>query len=402
MFGRKTSLAWRRRRLLALGGVGAALASRAITETPRVAQATGPVVGMNNYGGSPDAGADGVQGYAIGANNAGTFGRNNDLNGVGVYGASPNGTGLYGESTKGTAVGARSTSSYAVYAESTNGTGVYSKISSGHAAVYGNATTGGGQGIFGQAANNAGVYGQSVSGNIGVYGESADGTGLVGRGLNSGSRAGWFLGNVDISGNLTVSGSFTVTGSPKSAAVLHPDGSLRRLYCVESPESWFEDFGSGQLVAGRALVALDQDFTGVVKTDGYHVFPIPEGDCKGLYVANKTASSFEVRELQGGASTVSFSYRIVARRKDLAAPRLEKVQPIRTMAAHELPKPPADPDAQPGGTRDALPPGTATPTPTVTATAPSSPTTAPSATSTPAALPTRTPTPGSTGSPLAN
>jgi len=35
-----------------------------------------------------------------------------------------------------------------------------------------------------------------------------------------------------------------VIGGPKSAAVPHPDGTLRRLYCVESPESWFEDFGN--------------------------------------------------------------------------------------------------------------------------------------------------------------
>jgi hypothetical protein len=28
----------------------------------------------------------------------------------------------------------------------------------------------------------------------------------------------------------------------------------------------------------------------------YKVFPVPNGDCKGLYVAHKTATSFEVRE----------------------------------------------------------------------------------------------------------
>ena len=32
----------------------------------------------------------------------------------------------------------------------------------------------------------------------------------------------------------------------------------------------------------------------------YRVFLTPEGNCKGLYVTNKTPSSFEVRELQDG------------------------------------------------------------------------------------------------------
>jgi hypothetical protein len=43
---------------------------------------------------------------------------------------------------------------------------------------------------------------------------------------------------------------------------------------------------------------------------------VPNGDCKGLYVTNKTATSFEVRELGGGTSSVDFDYRITAVRKN--------------------------------------------------------------------------------------
>ena len=49
------------------------------------------------------------------------------------------------------------------------------------------------------------------------------------------------------------------------------------------------------------------------------MFVTPEDDCRGLCVRNKTTTSFEVRELQGGTSNVAFSYRIVARRKDIKA-----------------------------------------------------------------------------------
>src|SRR5262249_59359174 len=135
--------------------------------------------------------------------------------------------------------------------------------------------------------------------NIGVYG------GLI-AGASSTALAGLFQGNVQIQGNLTVTGSF-----PKSAAVPHPDGSYRRLYCQEAPEPWFEDFGQGQLVTGRATVRLDPDFAPLVRGEEYGVFLTPEGDSKGLYVSSKSPISFEVREQQGGTSTLAFRHRLV-------------------------------------------------------------------------------------------
>jgi hypothetical protein len=90
---------------------------------------------------------------------------------------------------------------------------------------------------------------------------------------------------------------------------------------MESPELWFEDFGTAKLKRGRALVDLDADFGKVVKRGDYRVFLTPEGDCHGLYVRRKTAAGFEVRELMGGESSTTFSYRIVGRRKDVRAQR---------------------------------------------------------------------------------
>jgi hypothetical protein len=47
---------------------------------------------------------------------------------------------------------------------------------------------------------------------------------------------------------------------------------------MESPEHWFEDFGSARLTRGRAKVKLDADFAKVVTLNGYRVFLTPEGD----------------------------------------------------------------------------------------------------------------------------
>ena len=52
-------------------------------------------------------------------------------------------------------------------------------------------------------------------------------------------------------------------------------------------------------------------------------------DTRGLYVSLKTPSGFEVREAQGGRSSLPFDYRIVARPLDAANDRLPLAPPPR-------------------------------------------------------------------------
>ena len=140
------------------------------------------------------------------------------------------------------------------------------------------------------------------------------------------SNAGAFVGNVIIDGNLQVTGT-------KSAVVPFPDGSHRQLYCLESPESWFEDFGFGQLVKGQTQIQLDPDFVATVNSGSYHVFITEYEDNNGLYVTKRTSTVFEVRAKTSMANT-TFSYRVVARRKDVTPARLEKVTwPLESLEA---------------------------------------------------------------------
>ena len=94
-------------------------------------------------------------------------------------------------------------------------------------------------------------------------------------------------------GPVIVGGDFTVFGA-KSAAVPHPDGSHRRLYCVESPESWFEDFGKSRLDCGEVVVPIDPDFAAVADLQDYHVFVTPYED-HDLRVSEQTPTQFTVR-----------------------------------------------------------------------------------------------------------
>jgi hypothetical protein len=154
--------------------------------------------------------------------------------------------------------------------------------------------------VIGTSNANAGVFGYS-SGNVGVIGATN----------NPASYAGVFKGNVFVLG--------TFNATVKNGVVPFPDGSQRLLHCMESPEHWFEDFGSAKLARGRAVVKLDANFAKVIKRGDYRVFVTPEGNCPGLYVRRKSAGNFEVRELTGGKSSVS--YLIVGQRKDIKQQR---------------------------------------------------------------------------------
>jgi hypothetical protein len=125
---------------------------------------------------------------------------------------------------------------------------------------------------------------------------------------------------IDVSANLYCSGS--IIGDA------NVDGGARQvsLYAMQAAENWFEDAGSGQLSNGSATITLDATFAQTVNTGmDYHVFLTPNGDCKGLYVSQKSPLSFEVHELGGGTSSIAFDYRIMAKRAGFEKLRLADV-----------------------------------------------------------------------------
>jgi hypothetical protein len=149
------------------------------------------------------------------------------------------------------------------------------------------------------------------------------GVGLILQGLSGGNFNQVF--SVDANGNLNITGNLMVSGTKSSTAKLQ-NGREVALYAVESPENWFEDFGSAELKSGVAWVPLDPSFAEATNAAiTYHVFLTPNGDSNGLYVARKTAAGFEVREHEGGSSGVAFDYRIVVRRRGYETIRMAEV-----------------------------------------------------------------------------
>jgi hypothetical protein len=202
---------------------------------------------------------------------------------------------------------------------SPNGNGVVGQASGGGYAVWG------AYGFLSHSAAGVGVKGSIEAGApSGIAGQfyNVPGKGLILQGISGYTDQ---VFSVDASGNLDISGNLTVAGT-KSARVKLQDGREVALYAVESPESWFEDFGAAHLHGGVAEVALEPGFLQTVDTAvDYHVFLTPSGDCHGLYVASKSPAGFEVRELGGGNASISFDYRIVARRRGFENVRLQEV-----------------------------------------------------------------------------
>jgi hypothetical protein len=220
--------------------------------------------------------------------------------------------------------------------------------------VYGYSASTIGIGVYGQAVDasttgantDSGYYPMGVWGDsgqqygFGVFGSADDGWSFVGYNNSPSGFANTWLENqetsyaydpvlftygsgydgtctIDVSGDVSCSGSISgvvaVQGGAKKAA----------LNAIQSPENWFEDAGSGQLTNGEATVNIEPVFGETINTGvEYHVFLTPNGDCKGLYVAQKSTASFVVKELGGGTSSIAFDYRIMAKRKGFEQIRL--------------------------------------------------------------------------------
>jgi hypothetical protein len=253
----------------------------AITIYSQASATSGTGYGIKGVTSSGDFGAIGVYGYADSPTGlaAGTAG----------YTASPSGLGVYGQNG------------------SLSSTGLSRLGNSGVAGDAGG-TTAGNVGVLGTADN--GVAGEFANNSAALYTLNVTNLNSAGYPFIASTAGGSFC-QVDNKGNLGCTGA--------KNALVPLDGGKRKvaLSAIESPKNWFEDFGSAQLVGGAAVVSLDPDFMQTVNTEmDYQVFPVPNGDCRGLYVTNKMASSFEVRELGGGNSSVRFDYRITALRRN--------------------------------------------------------------------------------------
>jgi hypothetical protein len=308
-------------------------------------------------------GATGSMGYAINgysasgfigvygentATGAGVWGLNNST-GIGVYGSnlstghgvfgnSTNGIGVFGQNVNGAFPGIRGIN------QNFNGTGILGSgnnvtsitLNATGSGLAGNGINLGTFSIATDATNGVGIVG--LGNGINTFNNVGGGAGVIGQGQNFGvigyagtsasplansKWAGYFDYLASGNGYSYVGGRSgntdygILSSGVKSTMVPDDQGQNRIMYCTEAPEVFFQDLGTSQLVNGRVHITLDPLLSKniyVSPEKPLKVFIQLEGDCKGVYVTNKTATGFDVIELNNGTSNTPFSYQLIANR----------------------------------------------------------------------------------------
>ena len=179
----------------------------------------------------------------------------------------------------------------------------------------------------GTALGNAGY---TVGGQFTANAQFQDAFGVVGQafGGTTYSVGGYFEGNNYAGTNLAyafaggnVAGlARKITGTGSVAEIIPtPEHGRITLICPESPEYWYMDYGTVNLVNGRAHVDLDPILEDIIIVDASNPLKIfPQANiltCNGLAVINKTVNGFDIVEVNNGMSNGEVDYQIIAKPK---------------------------------------------------------------------------------------
>ena len=350
--------------VLGLAGDGDGVMGQTSVQHGSEANVSGAAV--SKYGGVvgvDDTSNHGSNAGVLGATTNGAFGVegvSGDGSYAGVEGVATTGDGVEGWTGSGSAVYGLSQSGSAFVGESVSGDGMDLFVEGNG---YGIKTSGGSYGLYAQTGGSgAAVFGENTatSGfNYGLSGDAPNGTGIYADGFY-----GLFAnGQIAIKAQASSSTGYSLATFPSACCggsnfyvtdsgdvyyqgtlnhlVSTAKGTVGRAFASQSTMQTMEDFGSGSIVNGSGTVSLDASFAQMIDGTGYQVFLTPQGDCNGLYIARKSATSFVVRELHGGHASLAFDYRIVGRQYAHSADRSTIAQSSAAFGAPQFKAPAA-------------------------------------------------------------
>ena len=306
---------------------------------------TGELFSLVNTSGNSAylAGAHGVAGLTTIPSRSGVYGQANVNDAYGVYGTS-SATGNWGylggaDGVSGQTVQSGRSGVYGYAAQDNNGYGVFGRnvigtygYLGGLHGVYGYAPSAVSCGVRGESANGVGVWGVAQAGNagsIGVFGENSSGHawGALGGWFNnfpvgvkayapsSGTAyAGFFDGNVNVTGSLGATTIYKQSGSFKIDHPLDPAGKYLYHSFVESPDMM--NVYNGNVVLddhGEAWVELPEWFETLNRDFRYQLTAIGAPG-PNLYVAEEVAGNrFKIA---GGEPGAKVSWQLTGIRHD--------------------------------------------------------------------------------------
>jgi hypothetical protein len=93
-------------------------------------------------------------------------------------------------------------------------------------------------------------------------------------------------------------------------------GNTKEMFAMQSPYSEFVFSSSSELINGEAIINFDSDTCELIdETQPLKVNITLTGECGGIFVKEKSATGFVVKELNGGTSTSTFDWMVIAKRK---------------------------------------------------------------------------------------
>ena len=292
------------------------------------------VTGFAGAGGNGVSGQGGNTGVSGTGGTWGVFGFTSVSGATGVEGQSDNGTGVNGDSVCCDGVVAFSESGIGLFALNADSNPAVIALGSTGDAIDATASAGGNDQVALRATNNgdngADGNGADIQGSyIGVIARNVAGQNFP---LVAADTNGTDLMFVDSAGDLFYHGSLINFARTSG-------GGVASTYGTRSASPTIEDNGTAQLVGGQATVQLDPAFAHTIDgRQAYQVMLTPDGDTKGLFIASKSPTSFIVREVQGGRSTISFDYHIYGQALGQAGHRM--VEMTQAQAAKMMPHAP--------------------------------------------------------------
>jgi hypothetical protein len=269
-----------------------------------------------------NGGTYGVYGQSASSTGFGADGVNTNVNGTGIFAVGNNAAGSYLTSGSGIASNGTAVGIFGIAKTAASGVGI---IGIGNNLVGSIFTPATGCGVVG-VGSQYGIEGiattmvnTNLSNNSNVNGAAASAGGYFEL-QNGGTAQTWaYVGVRDNTAtNRKIIGPGTVNTIVKDLK-----GRIVALSCPEAPENLFQDYGQGQLVNGKVHITIDPTLAMNILVNEKHplrVFVQLEGNCKGVFVTNKTATGFDVEELDGGSSNTLFMYTIVANRANETNP----------------------------------------------------------------------------------
>ncbi len=261
------------------------------------------------------------------------------VQGAGVYANNPSAgyTSIYSQSTGAATVAASINysdvwiSSYN-YVQNASGAvnppGSYSQLNVTNAALGGDQV---GFRAFSGRGATAGNPGFTIGSSSTADAQNQDAIGVEGQSFtNSTTRAGGYFESFNYAGvsqafawvGTTVGGiARKITGTAAVSEIIPTSAHGRiMLTCPESPEYWYQDYGTVQLVNGHAHVDLDPILADIIMvTPEYPVrvfcTPVDMPDFNGVAQMNRTATGFDLVELNGGTHSGTLDYQIVVKPK---------------------------------------------------------------------------------------